>query len=496
MTKSYILALDQGTTSSRAILYNKQMKIVGIENEELKLYYPQPGYVEQNPEDLFSSQINCVKNLLDRLSISPEEIDSIGITNQRETTIVWDKNSGNPVCNALVWQDSRTSDYCSELKKQGLEDLIRSKTGLVIDSYFSASKLNWIFNNVLGVNEKAKKGELLFGTVDAWLLWKLTGGEVHATDYSNASRTLLFNINDLSWDEELVELFGVSGIKLPDVYNTSHQFGKTVKELFGAEISINSLVGDQQAALFGQRCFKPGDAKNTYGTGCFMLMNTGDKIISSKHGLLSTIAWGINDKIEYALEGSIFIAGAVIQWLRDNLGIIDSAAETEDLAKSVEDTQGVYFIPAFTGLGTPYWDMYVKGTIVGLTRGVNKNHIVRAALESMAYRTREVLSAMLDDSGLELHALKVDGGASANEFLMQFQSDILNKKVLRPESIETTAFGAALLAGLKSGFWTTSDIEEFGNKDTKYYPEMDAQQRKRLFEGWQMAIENLINFRK
>jgi glycerol kinase len=493
MKKSYILALDQGTTSSRAILYNKQMQIVGIENEELTLYYPQPGYVEQKPDDLFVSQVNCAKKLLEKLNISSEEIDSIGITNQRETTVVWDKQTGKPIYNALVWQDSRTSDYCSKLKEAGHEKLVRSKTGLVIDSYFSASKINWIINNVSGAKEKAKQGDLLFGTVDTWLLWNLSGGKKYATDYSNASRTLFFNIENHCWDDELLNLFEIKGIKLPEVFDSSYDFGKTNKEIFGVEIPINSLIGDQQSALFGQRCFNAGDTKNTYGTGCFMLMNTGEKIIRSQHGLLSTIAWGINGKIEYALEGSVFIAGAVIQWLRDSLGIINSAAETENMAKAVENTQGVYFVPAFTGLGTPYWDMYVRGTIVGLTRGVNKNHIVRAALESLAYRTKEVLYAMMDDSGLEMNSLKVDGGASANGFLMQFQADILDKVVLRPGSIETTAFGAALLAGLKSGFWNNHDIDEFGNTDTEFVSKMNNDVRQQLFNGWQKAISNLIN---
>lgn len=493
MEKPYILALDQGTTSSRAILYNKEMQIQGIENEELTLHYPMPGCVEQDPEELFTSQVNCVKKLLERLNISAGQIDSIGITNQRETTIVWDKTNGKAIYNALVWQDSRTSEYCSALDEQGLSDLVHSKTGLVIDSYFSASKINWLLNNVEGAKNKARKNDLLFGTVDTWLLWKLTGGKVYATDYSNASRTLMFNIHELKWDLELLRLFDVEDVQRPLVKNSSHDFGLTEKTIFGEEIPINSLIGDQQSALFGQRCYNPGDAKNTYGTGCFMLMNTGDKIIRSQNGLLSTIAWGIEDKVEYALEGSVFIAGAIVQWLRDNLGLIDSAAETDDLAKSVEDTQGVYFIPAFTGLGAPYWEMFVRGQIVGLTRGVKKAHIVRAALESMAYRTKEVLNSMMDDSNLELNELKVDGGASQNEFLMQFQSDILNKKVARPDSIETTALGAALLAGLKSGYWSRKDLFDYDSGKTVFSSEMDETKRRILFDGWKTHIRHLIN---
>lgn len=493
MEKKYILALDQGTTSSRVILYNKKMQILGIENQELTLYYPKPGYVEQDPEELFSSQVNCIRKLLQRLNISANQIDSIGITNQRETTIVWDKTNGKAVYNALVWQDSRTSKFCSLLDEQGFGDLIHAKTGLVIDSYFSASKINWILNNVPGAKNKARKNELLFGTVDTWLLWKLTDGKVYATDYSNASRTLLFNIHELKWDAELLRLFDVEDVQRPLVKNSSHEFGVTDKSIFGEEISINSLIGDQQSALFGQQCYNPGDTKNTYGTGCFMLMNTGEKIIHSQNGLLSTIAWGIDDKVEFALEGSVFIAGAVVQWLRDNLGIIDSAAETNELAKSVEDTQGVYFIPAFTGLGAPYWEMFVQGQIVGLTRGVKKAHIVRAALESMAYRTKEVLNAMVQDSNLKLNELKVDGGASRNEFLMQFQSDILNKTVTRPESIETTALGAALLAGLKSGFWTRKELVDFDSGKTIFTPAMQELKRRDLFEGWKTHIRHLIN---
>jgi len=440
--------------------------------------------------EILNSQIASASLLLIRLNIKVDEVIACGITNQRETTVVWDKLSGKPIYNAIVWQDTRTSEYCQNLRKDGLEEVIQSKTGLMLDSYFSATKINWILNNVARAKHKAEKGELLFGTIDTWLLWNLTDGS-HLTDFSNASRTMLFNLKDERWDRELLNLFNIPASMLPDVIETSDDFGRIKPDILGGEIPVNAMVGDQQAALYGQNCFKPGEVKNTYGTGCFMLMNTGKKLVSSTHGLISTIAWKIDGQIVYALEGSIFIGGALIQWLRDELGIIDDAASSEKMAKSLEDTNGVYIVPAFTGLGAPHWDMTARGAITGLTRGSNKMHITRAALEAIAYQTKDVLNAMIKDSGLLLNALKVDGGASQNNFLMQFQADILNVRVFRPKSVESTAMGAALLAGLKAGCWKTSGLEDQGNGSQVFLPTMKDKERRSGYDGWINAV-NLI----
>ncbi|NYE58575.1 glycerol kinase GlpK [Carboxydothermus ferrireducens] len=490
MTKKYVLALDQGTTRCRAILFDRDSNIVGVAQKEFTQHYPKPGWVEHDPEEIWSTQYGVIAELMARYNVNPEEIAAIGITNQRETTVVWDRNTGKPVYNAIVWQCRRTAGICDELKAKGLEEKVRYKTGLVIDAYFSGTKIKWILDNVEGAREKAERGELLFGTIDTWLVWKLTGGKVHVTDYSNASRTMIYNIRELKWDEELLAELGIPASMLPEVKPSSYVYGETDPNVFfGHAIPISGIAGDQQAALFGQTCFEPGMAKNTYGTGCFMLMNTGDKVYESKNGLLTTIAWGINGKVEYALEGSIFIAGAVIQWLRDGLKLIESAADSEYFASKVPDTGGVYIVPAFAGLGAPYWDMRARGTIVGLTRGTNKYHLVRAALESMAYQTRDVLSAMEADSGIKLQALKVDGGAVANNLLMQFQADILGVPVERPVNIETTAMGAAYLAGLAVGFW--ADKQELVTKykvSRRFEPTMDEQTREKLYKGWQRAV--------
>jgi len=484
----YILALDQGTSSSRAILFDKRYNIVGIEQEEFKSYYPKPGWVEQNPYEIWQSQINVAKRLIKKTGINPKQIRGIGITNQRETTIMWDKKTGSPIYNAIVWQDKRTSQYCENIKEKFYET-VKSKTGLPIDPYFSATKIQWILNNVPEAIEKAKKNELLFGTVDTWLIWNLTGGQVHITDYTNASRTMLFNIIELEWDQEICIFFNIPENILPKVVESSGIVAYTKDEFFGAEIPIAGIAGDQQSALFGQACFEPGMAKNTYGTGCFILMNTGDKIFQSKNGLISTIAYGLNGKIKYALEGSVFIAGAAIKWLRDGLGIIKTAKETEAIAQSVKSSEGVYFVPAFSGLGAPYWDMYARGAIVGLTQGINRNHIVRATLESLAYQTRDVFEAMQQDSGLKLKTLFVDGGASANNFLMQFQADILGVDVYRPSNVETTALGTAFLAGLATDFITIDSINEIKKIDKIFEPQISNEQRKKLYDGWLKAIE-------
>ncbi len=486
----YILALDQGTSSSRAILFDKLFNIVGIEQEEFKSYYPHPGYVEQNPYEIWQSQINVAKRLIEKTGISPDQIKGIGITNQRETTIVWDKNTGSPIYNAIVWQDKRTAEFCDSLKEKYAQS-VRYKTGLPIDPYFSGTKLNWILNNVPEAREKARKGDLLFGTVDTWLAWNLTGGKVHVTDYTNASRTMLFNIRTLQWDKDLLTMLDIPEQMLPQVTDSSRIVGYTDKKFFGTEIPIAGIAGDQQAALFGQACFEPGMAKNTYGTGCFILMNTGEQIYESKNGLISTIAYGLNGKVKYALEGSVFIAGAAIKWLRDGLGIISSASETEAMATSVASSEGVYFVPAFSGLGAPYWDMYARGAIVGLTQGINRNHIVRATLESLAYQTRDVFEAMQQDSGIILKDLYVDGGASANNFLLQFQADILNVKVFRPTNVETTAMGAAFLAGLATDFVTMDKIKEVKTIDRTFSPQISDKEREKLYNGWKKAIERV-----
>jgi len=491
MDKKFILSLDQGTSSSRAVLFNKQQEVVGIESQEFETIYPSPGLVEQNPEVIWETQINVALKLLNRLDINPDEIASIGITNQRETTIIWDKNTGEPIYNAIVWQDTRTSDYCELLKQNEIEDDIFIKTGLRLDSYFSATKINWILKNVNGAKEKAKNNELLFGTVDTWLLWKLTNGKAHYTDVSNASRTLVYDIEKLEWSNSLLELFEIPTSLLPKVLNSSDEFGITDKSIFGCEIPIASMIGDQQSALFGQHCFEAGSVKNTYGTGCFMLMNTGNKIIHSKSGLLTTIAWSINNKPKYALEGSVFIAGAAIQWLRDGLKIIQNAKESEEFALSVKDSNGVYFVPAFNGLGAPYWDMKARGAVVGLTRGVTDKHIVRAALESIAFQTKDVINAMVKDSDIELKELKVDGGVSVNNFLIQFQSDILNIKLIRPKFIETTALGAALLAGLAVGFWTDEEITNSNKSRNEFFPQMSDSRRITLYNEWKSAVNQV-----
>ncbi len=492
MEKKYVLALDQGTTSSRAILFDRNGRIVNISQKEFTQIYPNPGWVEHNPSEIWETQLNAAKEAIKYIDVS--EIACIGITNQRETTILWDKNTGKPVYNAIVWQSRQTSDICDDLKKSGLEPYIKENTGLVIDAYFSGTKIKWILDNVEGVRERAEKGDILFGTVDTWLLWNLTGGKAHITDYSNASRTMIYNIKNLRWDEKILGILNIPSEILPEVRQSSEIYANTNAEIFGAEIPISGIVGDQQAALFGQLCFQEGMVKNTYGTGCFMLMNTGEKIVQSHKGLITTIAWGLQGKVEYALEGSVFVAGAAIQWLRDELKIIHEAADSEYFANKVKDTEGVYVVPAFTGLGAPYWDMYARGAIVGLTRGAGRNHIIRATLESIAYQTKDIIEAMIEDSGINLTVLKVDGGASANNFLMQFQSDILNVNIERPEITETTALGAAYLAGLATGFWKSKgEVIQNWSMNKKFKPAINDDERNRLYNGWKKAVEKAMN---
>lgn len=453
----YIMALDLGTTSCRCIIFDKNGRICSAAQKEFTQYFPQPGWVEHDAEEIWATQTGLMYEAMSKIDITINEIAGIGITNQRETTVLWDKETGRPVHKAIVWQCRRTAGYCDELKKLGMAEFFRSKTGLVLDAYFSATKLRWLLDNAAGARERAEKGELLFGTVDSWIIWKLTGGKVHVTDYSNASRTMLFNIHTLKWDEEILRVLKIPQQILPEVKPSSHVYGYTDSKLFGREVPIAGAGGDQQCALFGQTCFGRGEVKNTYGTGGFMLMNTGTAPVNSHNGLVTTIAWGVDDKVEYALEGSIFVAGAAVQWLRDELGLIRDAAESEVLAKSVPDANGCYVVPAFVGLGAPYWDQYARGAIVGLTRGVNRNHIVRATLESIAYQVNDVLMAMQEDSGMPITSLRVDGGACDNDFLMQFQADILNTSVVRPYCIETTAMGAAYLAGLAVGYWRSKE---------------------------------------
>ena len=492
MEKKYVLALDQGTTSSRAILFDRNGRIVNISQKEFTQLYPNPGWVEHNPLEIWETQLNAAKEAIKYIDVS--EIACIGITNQRETTILWDKNTGKPVYNAIVWQSRQTSDICDDLKKSGLEPYIKENTGLVIDAYFSGTKIKWILDNVEGVRERAEKGDILFGTVDTWLLWNLTGGKAHITDYSNASRTMIYNIKNLRWDEKILGILDIPSEILPEVRQSSEIYANTNAEIFGAEIPISGIAGDQQAALFGQLCFQEGMVKNTYGTGCFMLMNTGEKIVQSHKGLITTIAWGLQGKVEYALEGSVFVAGAAIQWLRDELKIIHEAADSEYFANKVKDTKGVYVVPAFTGLGAPYWDMYARGAIVGLTRGAGRNHIIRATLESIAYQTKDIIEAMIEDSGINLTVLKVDGGASANNFLMQFQSDILNVNIERPEITETTALGAAYLAGLATGFWKSKgEVIQNWSMNKKFKPSINDDERNRLYNGWKKAVEKVMN---
>jgi len=494
VSKKYVIALDQGTTSSRAIVFDKDGNTVGVSQKEFTQIYPKAGWVEHNPMEIWASQSSVVTEVIAKTGITNDEIAAIGITNQRETTVVWDKSTGEPVYNAIVWQCRRTANICNELKEKGLEDYVRRNTGLVVDAYFSGTKVKWILDNVEGAREKAEKGDLLFGTVDTWLIWKLTNGKVHVTDYTNASRTMLFNIRDLKWDEKMLEELNIPKSMLPEVKNSSEVYGQAnlggVGGTGGIRVPIAGAAGDQQSALFGQACFEKGEAKNTYGTGCFLLMNTGENAVESKNGLLTTIAIGIDNKVEYALEGSVFVGGASIQWLRDELRLINDAADTEYFAKKVKDSNGVYVVPAFVGLGSPYWDMYARGTIVGLTRGANRNHIIRATLESIAYQSRDLIDAMEDDSKIKLAALKVDGGAVKNNFLMQFQSDILGTDVLRPMVTETTALGAAYLAGLAVGFWKSK--EEIRNRwqvETKFDPAIGEERKEKLYKGWKKAVE-------
>ncbi|PEF55833.1 glycerol kinase [Bacillus cereus] len=489
--KKYILSLDQGTTSSRAILFNKKGEIVHSAQKEFTQHFPKPGWVEHNAQEIWGSILAVIATCLSEADVKPEQIAGIGITNQRETAVVWDKTTGKPIYNAIVWQSRQTAEICDELKEQGYSEMVREKTGLLIDAYFSGTKVKWILDNVEGAREKAENGDLLFGTIDTWLVWKLSGGKAHVTDYSNASRTLMFNIHDLQWDDELLDMLTVPKSMLPEVRPSSEVYGETIDyHFFGQNVPIAGVAGDQQAALFGQACFGEGMAKNTYGTGCFMLMNTGEKAVASEHGLLTTIAWGIDGKVNYALEGSIFVAGSAIQWLRDGMRMFKDASESEVYANRVESTDGVYVVPAFVGLGTPYWDSEVRGAMFGVTRGTTKEHFIRATLESLAYQTKDVLCAMEADSGIELKTLRVDGGAVKNNFLMKFQSDILDVPVERPVINETTALGAAYLAGLAVGYWKNQDeIKEQWHMDKRFEPTMEAETSEELYAGWKKAIE-------
>lgn len=486
--KQYVIALDQGTTSSRCILFDREQNIVGVAQREFTQIYPKPGWVEQDPMEIWSSQSSVLTEVLAQTGIAPTEVAAIGITNQRETTIVWDKATGRPICNAIVWQCRRTASLCEELKTDGaFSDYIKEHTGLLIDAYFSATKLKWILDHVEGARERARAGELLFGTVDSWLVWKLTGGKAHVTDYTNASRTMLFDIQNLCWDEEICRRLDIPMEMLPQVCSSSQVYG--FANLQGVEVPIAGIAGDQQAALFGQGCFHPGEAKNTYGTGCFLLMNTGEQLCRSENGLLTTIAIGLNGRVQYALEGSVFVGGAVIQWVRDELRFISESRDAEYYASKVPDTGGVYLVPAFTGLGAPYWDMYARGALVGLTRGTNRDHIIRAAQESIAYQSWDLVDAMEKDTGIPLSALNADGGASRDKFLMQFQADILNKPVRRPVIRETTALGAALLAGLATGVWSSQEeVKSRMKTDSLYEPAMDEAKRQRLLRGWHKAV--------
>ena len=493
----YIMALDQGTTSSRTILFDKKGNIVCQANKEFEQIFPKPGWVEHNPEEIWMTQLLTMEEVMRQAGITGKDIEAIGITNQRETTVIWDKNTGKPIYNAIVWQCRRTSDIVDGLVKDGLRDFIRNKTGLVPDAYFSGTKIKWILDNVPGARERAEKGELLFGTVETWLIWKLTKGAVHVTDYSNASRTMLFNINTLEWDDEILAELNIPKCMLPEPKPSSCVYGEADPSYLGGPIPIAGAAGDQQSALFGQTCFNAGEAKNTYGTGCFMLMNTGEKPIFSKNGLVTTIAWGLDGKVNYALEGSIFVAGAAIQWLRDELRIIDSAPDSEYMAKKVKDTNGCYVVPAFTGLGAPHWDQYARGTIVGITRGTNKNHIIRATLESIDLQVCDVIDAMRADAGVELKSLKVDGGASANNFLMQFQADMINAPVKRPSCIETTAMGAAYLAGLAVGYWKSKeDVIKNQSIDQIFSPQMSEEERQTKRKGWNKAVKYAYGWAK
>lgn len=489
MSEKYVMALDQGTTSCRCILYNHEGRPAGMAQEEFTQIFPKSGWVEHDPMEIWNRQLSVCRKAMEGINAKAENIDSIGITNQRETTVVWDRQTGKPVYNAIVWQCRRTAEFCRDLVNTGLESAVREKTGLVIDPYFSGTKIRWILDNVPQARQLAGEGRLLFGTIETWLIWNLTGGRVHVTDYSNASRTMMFNIHELRWDQELLEMLGVPESILPEPVPSSRIYGYTSPELFGGEIPISGAAGDQQAALFGQTCFDNGEAKNTFGTGGFVLVNTGSRPVKSEKGLLTTIAWGIEDKVCYALEGSVFVSGAVIQWLRDELGIIGTSGETEEIARSVPDTAGAYVVPAFTGLGAPYWDPYARGTITGLSRGVNRNHIVRAALEAMAYQTWDLLEAMAEDLGSPIRRLKVDGGAAENSFLLEFLADILGQKVYRPECIETTSLGAAYLAGMATGYWKSmDDIRDNWQIDRIFEPSMEEEKRRTLLEGWHKAV--------
>lgn len=491
------MALDQGTTSCRCILYDRQGRMVSTAQKEFRQIYPQAGWVEHDAMEIWSTQMGVAQEALLKINGTYENIEAIGITNQRETTVVWDKETGEPVYNAIVWQCRRTAEYCDELKEKGLTQPIREKTGLLIDAYFSATKLRWILENIEGAREKAEAGRLLFGTIETWLIWKMTGGAVHITDYSNASRTMLFNIRTLKWDEDILKELDIPLCMLPKPWPSSMLYGQTEPNIFGGPVHICGAAGDQQAALFGQACFQAGEAKNTYGTGGFLLMNTGEEPVFSESGLLTTIAWGLDGKVNYALEGSVFVSGAAVQWLRDELELIHDAAESEQLAESVPDTGGLYVVPAFVGLGAPYWDPYARGAVLGITRGTNKKHLVRATLESMAYQTKDLIESMIKDTGRDLVNLKVDGGASANNFLMKFQCDILEKTVLRPQCIETTSLGAAYLAGLASGYWQSrDDILAGWQIDRTFEPDMKNNRRKELLEGWEKAVRCVLGWAK
>lgn len=497
MTEKFILALDQGTTSSRAILFNHQGAIVSIAQREFEQFFPQPGWVEHDADEIWTSTLTCISDALRKANIAANQVAAIGITNQRETTVVWDRITGKPIYRAIVWQSRQSEAICKQLREQGYEETFRKKTGLLIDPYFSGTKVKWILDNVAGAREKANKGELMFGTIDSWLVYKLSGQKIHVTDYTNASRTLMFNIHELTWDNELLEILTVPKSMLPEVRPSSEVYGTTVDYHFlGEEVPIAGMAGDQQAALFGQTCFEPGMAKNTYGTGCFMLMNTGEKAVQSEKGLLTTIAWSLGDQVTYALEGSVFIAGSALQWLRDGLNLITTAAESEQYAKQVASTDGVYFVPAFVGLGTPYWDSDARGAVFGLTRGTTKAHFIRATLESLAYQTKDVLDAMIADSQIHLKALRVDGGAVKNDFLMQFQSDLLNVPVMRPVVQETTALGAAYLAGLAVGYWQDqAEISSLWQEEQSFTPTMAQATREELYAGWKRAVHATRQFK-
>lgn len=495
--KKYVMALDAGTTSNRCILFNEKGEILSLAQKEFTQYFPKPGWVEHDAKEIWSTQLGVAVEAISKIGANAADIAAIGITNQRETVVVWDKTTGEPVCPAIVWQCRRTAEYCDSLKERGLTEMIRQKTGLLIDAYFSGTKIKWILDHVAGAREKADSGQLLFGTVETWLIWKLTKGKVHVTDYSNASRTMLFNINKLEWDEEILEILGIPASMLPKAMPSSCVYGNTDSSYFGGEIPIGGAAGDQQSALFGQTCFSPGEAKNTYGTGCFLLMNTGEKPVFSKNGLVTTIAWGLDGKVTYALEGSIFVAGAAVQWLRDELGLIHAASDTEYMAQKVNDCGGCYVVPAFTGLGAPHWDQYARGTIVGLTRGVNKYHIIRATLESIVYQVNDVLKAMEADSGIGLAALKVDGGASANNFLVQAQADITGAMVKRPKCIETTAMGAAYLAGIAVGYWAgKEDVVKNWAVDRTFQPDITEKEREEKVKGWEKAVRHAFDWAK